>query len=337
MGTKANWLKDALPRNTILHGKYKIRKLLHQSELSIVYAAIDLDSGEMRAVKEFYPRTVASRRSDSLTVGCMRAELSAAYYKLLEQFEREAKLLQELDHPNIVRYADHFEANGTIYLVTSMHVGMTLSRKVVSRANENDGCGGGSLSIDEMIRIFEPILDAMSYLHEKRIVHRDIKPANIWLEQDGRPVLLDLGSAIRYDEPGPHPIVTTTGYSPIELYSERSKQGPEADVYSFAATLYFALSGGQPPSDAASRLFDDKRPSVRAHSREVSLWMDRIIRWGLSVESGKRFRSLRWFRAAFRLQRAAMLVTPRRKNKLAASSPNVSSTSSTKKNASSLG
>ncbi|MWC29573.1 serine/threonine protein kinase [Paenibacillus sp. MMS18-CY102] len=303
--------KDALARNTILQGKYKIRKVLHQSELSIVYAAIDVDSSEMRAIKEFYPKAIACRKPDHVSIGCLKTDLSPTYYKLLEQFEREAMLLKELDHPNIVRYGDHFEANGTMYLVTSFHYGMTLSHKIQQMKAAQDE-REMSFTTKEMVQIFNPLLDALSHMHAKQVVHRDIKPANIWLDQEGQPILLDLGSAIRYNEPGPHPIVTTPGYSPLELYSERSKQGPEADIYSLAATLFYVMSGGHAPYDVTNRLFDDKRQSVRAHSRRVGILLDRVIRWGLAVESHKRFRSLRWFRAALRVEQAVNLLSPRR-------------------------
>ncbi|TVX95082.1 serine/threonine protein kinase [Cohnella terricola] len=292
-----NLKSDALRRKTKLATCYRIKDVVTQSELSIVYKAQHLDSGQIHIIKEFFPKLIVSRKSDGRTVYRRPNAPNDKFDELMISFKQEALLLKQLNHPNIVRYIDHFEENGTGYLVTEYCRGETLDR-VVRDAESSDELRGMKASLLQKI---EMIMKALEYMHKHGVIHRDVKPGNILLGIDGTPTLLDLGSAVRYDNQQIYSIVTTSGYSPLELYSEKSKQGPVSDVFSMAATVYFVLTG-KPPLDIKQRLFEDKLLSIRDSDNEVTPILAAIIKWGLAVKISKRCRSVRLLRVFIRLE-----------------------------------
>ena len=285
-----------LARNTKLGNEqvYQIRRILSRSELSIVYIVRHLETGIMSVIKEFFPSVLARRSSDGKTVQCLKSSLSPQYMKLKEAFQREAMVLRDLLHPGIVRYEDYFKANGTAYIVMEHCRGITLDRFV--RKNQQ------GLNVGILRKSMLPLIGALEHIHQQGYIHRDIKPANIVIGKDGGSKLIDFGSVIRYtDADTERPIFTTAGYSPLELYSDKSLQTPLADIYSLAATLYFCYSGSAPVA-VPTRLFEDKLESVRVGKGDISPLLSRVIHWGLVLSANKRCSSLRWFRMALQAE-----------------------------------
>src|SRR5678816_643682 len=103
----------------------------------------------------------------------------------LARFEREAKTVAGLNHPNIVVLHSIEEAEGTRFLTMELVEGRSLDRAIVP----------GGLPIPQVIEIGIALADALAAAHEKRVVHRDLKPANVMLTRDGRVKVLDFGLA----------------------------------------------------------------------------------------------------------------------------------------------
>ncbi|MCG7407397.1 serine/threonine protein kinase [Paenibacillus sp. ACRRX] len=286
-----------LGRNTCLNQTYQIRKVISRSHLSIVYAARHNESKLTYVIKEFFPDALAKREIDRRTVKCRQSAAFTQFESLKRSFDQEAALLSELEHPNIVQLIDHFEENGTSYVVTEFCRGVTMDQYC--------GSDGSRLNSEFLSNTMLSIIDALAYIHKQGIIHRDLKPDNVVIGEDGQAKLIDFGSAVRIqcaDAGKPeHAIFTSTGYSPLELYSERAQQDSLVDVYSLAATLYFCLSGAA-PTDVKKRLFDDSLVSVRTRNRIVSPVLSSVIQWGLVVKTNKRCPSLHWFKKAVYLE-----------------------------------
>jgi serine/threonine protein kinase/Flp pilus assembly protein TadD len=103
----------------------------------------------------------------------------------IARFEREAKLLASLNHPNIATIHGLEETGGSYYLVMELVAGQTLAERLAA----------GSLAVEEVLRICIQIADALGAAHQKGITHRDVKPANIKVTPEGRVKVLDFGLA----------------------------------------------------------------------------------------------------------------------------------------------
>ncbi|MDO5465245.1 MAG: serine/threonine-protein kinase, partial [Akkermansia sp.] len=240
----------ALPTG-IEMGKYRIIRSLGQGGFGMTYLAEIIESGEKVVIKENLPTFCACRDTSSLVVTATNPhdELQE-YNKLLTRFVEEARLLAQLDHPNIVKVLGAFEALGTAYYVMPWVGGKELHKAAPAPA---------AMTEEWLLPILRTMLGALGYLHGRNIYHRDVKPANILLTDDGTPILIDFGTAraIISDRSATH--VGSPGYSPIEQITAKGKRGPWTDVYSLGATCYRLITGERPP-EATERLAEEEDP-----------------------------------------------------------------------------
>lgn len=227
-----------------------------------------------------------------ITSGPARARFEAAKKDFLAEARRLSGLCGA--SRNIVNVNEVFAANGTAYYVMEYLEGSTLRDYVRQR---------GKLSENETLMLLEPLMDAVSLLHSRRIMHLDIKPSNVMVTKDDsgslRPVLIDFGQSKHYDAEGE---VTNTvsaaglseGYAPVEQYAGIKSFSPQTDVYSLAATTLFCLTGQKPPR-AMELTADYVKGSL---SRDVSEEVRKAIVAALEMQPAKRTQSVDAFRSA---------------------------------------
>ena len=277
--------ETSLKINSSLKNTYKIKEVISFSKLSIVYIGEQTFTGEQVIIKEFYPSDIALRDLDNVTVINRLPSTKSKFEELKAIFLNEALIMKQILHKNIVKYLTHFEENESIYIVMEYYNGIPLDLYINSY-NLNDR----TKLYDS---VFLPLIDALFYMHKKGIIHRDIKPSNIIIDSNKNVYLLDFGSAVFYKTKIKHTILTTSGFSPLEQYSERSRQGIYTDIYSLAATLYYSLTDVI-PIDVSKRVIEDKIKNVRVYNKSISLIMSKVIMWGLAVHSKKRCCSLKF-------------------------------------------
>jgi len=265
---------------TILEGRYRLESALARGATASTWKAVDTRSGEACVVKE-------------LSVGAVVREGSTAhswdgdFTKVVDLFEREARVLANLDHPGIPHFIDHFrvEADGDLRLFTVQEFveGQTLEELVR---------GGRHVTEDEARSICREVVQILAYLHDRSppLVHRDVKPSNIILSSDGAVHLVDFGSVRNVragDGVDGKTIVGTYGYMPIEQYEARAV--PQSDFYALGMTLVFLLSHRDPTQITRTGLALDFRPLVNVSDRFASLieWMIHPTPEGRPSDTGR--------------------------------------------------
>ena len=200
--------------------QYELTELLARSGMASIFKAVDRSTGMTVALK----------------VPHLQYEADIAFY---QRFEREEKIGQKLDHPNIVRVLSP-EKKSRMYLVMELAEGKSL------RAVQ----GEGRMDVAKALDLTAQIASALVYLHSRGIVHRDLKPDNVMVTADGKIKLLDFGIAMdeaarRLTWFGLTPPVGTPDYMAPEQV--RGKRGDvRTDIYALGTMLYEMITGELP-------------------------------------------------------------------------------------------
>ncbi len=218
---------ETVPSGTVLHGRYRIERVLGSGGFGHVYLALDLVNSQPFAVKEY------------LVTGATGQE----------QLKHEATVLSHLNHPSLPAFQDAFIERGRYYVVLNYIEGNDLTDLMRVARQRND-----VIPIRQMLSWLLAICDAVMFLHSQQpiVIHRDIKPDNIRITPAGTAVLVDLGNA-KAAADGARTLFFirhqgTPGYAPPEQYPGGSGTDARSDIYALGGTLYFALTMHEPPS-----------------------------------------------------------------------------------------
>ncbi len=176
----------------------------------------------------------------------------------IARFQREAKVLASLNHPNIAAIYGFEELEGKRFLVLELVEGETLAERL----------HGGALAVDEALDVCKRIAEALEAAHEHGIIHRDLKPANVMLTPDGVVKVLDFGLAKAFvgegkdhlcpspSEIAESPTITAEYTRPGVVLGTAAYMSPEqargkpldkgTDIWSFGCVLYECLTRGRP-------------------------------------------------------------------------------------------
>ncbi len=286
---------NALPIGYHLH-EYIIQSVLGDGGFGITYLAKDTGLNALVAIKEYLPNEFAVREND-YTVQAKSPQDIEYFTWGLKRFLKEARILAEFKHYNIVRVLRFFKAHQTAYIVMEYEQGQSLAK--VFKRNQ-------TATEAQLMKILLPLLNALETVHQAGYLHRDIKPDNIYLRQkDNSPVLLDFGAA-RYVV-GCHTqhltSMITVGYAPFEQYTGESHHGTWSDIYSLGAVLY-RLINGKTPIDAIQRVdairrrkADPLKPAVAIGRNRYSKSFLQAIDWALKINEKERPQNVNVWRA----------------------------------------
>ncbi len=267
----------------ILQSRYRIVALLGRGGMGAVYLAEDLRLGSRCAVKEQVPDPNANPQ---------------ALAQARQQFEIEARVLAQLNHPNLPRVSDYFLDGGNEYLVMEYVEGENLA-SVLARS-------GGALPEQVVLAWAGQVLDALDYLHGLRptpVIHRDIKPANLILTPEGRVKLVDFGLVKLLDPNSPATATAMKGmgtpeYAPLEQYAGAGHTDARSDIFSLGAMLYHLLAG-QPPPDVHQRsMTPGVLLPVSRLNPAITPRTEAAIMRGIELQPDRRWQSARNMRAA---------------------------------------
>ncbi len=230
--------------------------------------------------------------------------------ELRARFEREARVIAMLRHPNIVQVYDFDTYENQPYLVMEYIPGTSLAA-YLRELHKN----GGRLDLHQIYALLERLADALTYAHDNDVIHRDIKPANILLTSrsipvevgkplptDVEPILTDFG-LVRFTQ---SKVQTSTGFitgTPAYMSPEQArgeKVDRRSDVYSLGITVYEMLAGKVPfDADSAMTVLHmhiyEPPPPIEGIPVKVQKVMDRV----LAKDPNQRFQSALEFAEAF--------------------------------------
>ncbi len=173
--------------------------------------------------------------------------------KFVTRFQREAKVVSSLQHPNIVQVYDYGQKDGIYYIIMELMEGTDLRRYIRSR---------GVLDVDRAVIIAHDIALGLGAAHRLGIVHRGVKPQDILIGRDGSIKLTDFGIASVNKDTNSEGLATN-----VQYYAPEQAQGeivsPAADVYALGNVMYEMLTGrapfdGDTPVAVAMRHINDK-------------------------------------------------------------------------------
>ncbi len=246
---------EDLPVIEVVDERYELLKELGSGSQGNTYLARDRESGDHVAIKEMVFARVQS-------------------WKSLELFEREAKVLRQLDHPAIPKFIDSFRLEETegqprFFLVQEFVPGEGLD-VIIAR--------GDTMPIRELEKFARALLRVLEYLHglNPPVVHRDLKPSNIvW--HAGRFSLVDFGAVqlANRGEEGGSTVVGTSGFMPPEQLSGRAT--PQSDLYALGATLIHLLTHEHPSRLPTRRLALDWRSLAGNLPTPFADFVDRLV------------------------------------------------------------
>ena len=255
---KREKLKPLADRALLKEGKYEIGGALGVGGQGTAYLAYDIGADRQTVVlKEFilpvYVDIVVRKQA-------------------LDRFEREAKILKQLDHPQVVKLTDFFVEDHRGYLVLE-HIDGASLRQIVEK--------DGSMSETQARELALQMCEILKYLHglTPPVVHRDFTPDNLILRNDGTLKLVDFNVAQQKEATATGTVVGKHAYLPPEQF--RGMPNTQSDVYAMGATLHFLVTG------------EDPEPISPSHPRELipelSVDFDRIVAQATAIDLAVRY------------------------------------------------
>jgi serine/threonine-protein kinase len=237
-------------------GSFRIEAILGTGAMGVVYRATS-EAGKPAAVK---------------VISGEIAKQGKAY----ERFRREAEILQQFRHPNIVRFLALGRFKGTSYFAMEYVAGETLEQALTRR---------GALPWREVVDLGIQICDALHYAHEHGVVHRDLKPSNLMVSEQGQIKLTDFGIAKDLDATAltaPGRTLGTAAFMAPEQIRGTPEVSHKTDLYALGIVLYQMLTGQAAFSGASAVVLmhchlNQPPPRPSAKVPEIPVVLDDLI------------------------------------------------------------
>ncbi|MEW5939821.1 MAG: SUMF1/EgtB/PvdO family nonheme iron enzyme [Chloroflexota bacterium] len=268
---------------TIIAGRYRVEGTIGAGGMAVVYKAYDT-----RVETEVAVKVIATENLPPKTLE-----------RALKRFEREAKALAKLNHPNIVKVMDYGEHEGQPYLVMPYLPGGTLKTKL-----------GKPMPWQEAVQLILPIAEALDFAHDEKMIHRDVKPSNILLTRRGQPMLTDFGIAKlldledTVDLTGTSAAVGTPEYMAPEQARAKSVDH-RADIYALGIVLYEMATGRRPfvadtPMEVLIMQATEPLPPPRKFAPNLPDHAEQILLKALAKKPDDRYQTMEEMHAALK-------------------------------------
>lgn len=261
-----------LSKGQKINNRYDIIKTIGEGGMANVYLAQD---------------TILNRQ---VAIKVLRGDLENDE-KFIRRFQREAKSVSDLSHPNIVEVYDVGEEDNQHYIVMEYIDGKTLKQLVQKR---------GALTVPEVVDIMIQITDGLNQAHEAYIIHRDIKPQNIMILDNGMIKITDFGIAMSMNATQltqTNSVMGSVHYLPPEQASGKTAT-TKSDIYSAGILMYELLTGSVPfkgdnAVEIALKQMKERIPSIRKQNPLIPQSIENIVLKSTAKNPKNRYDSIK--------------------------------------------
>jgi len=250
--------------------EYRLEKLLGQGGMARVYLGVDVNLDRRVAIK-----VIDTPYRDDET------------YEM--RFQREAKAIAQLEHPQIVRLYRYGKANGLLYMAMQFIEGQTLQAQLAHYRDQGD-----YMPFAEVQRIITKVCAALDYAHSKSVIHRDIKPSNIMLNEQEEVFLADFGLALLQDVGTRGEVLGTPHYIAPEQAMSSAGVVTQSDLYAVGVILFYMLTNSLPfdaadPLDIAMLHMSEPPPAPRTIRPDLSPELEGVMLKTLAKKPTERY------------------------------------------------
>jgi serine/threonine protein kinase len=261
----------------VLAGEYDVERELARGGMGVIFKATEVGLRRAVALKVLLPELGLRVRT-------------------AERFKREARMVAELDHPNIIPVYRVGQLGGIFFIAMKFIEGRSLGLIVDTQ---------GALPVPVALHVLRGATRALAYAHDRSIVHRDIKGANILVDEDGRVMVSDFGVALRASDVNLTADGTVIG-TPLFMSPEQCagrRTGPQSDQYSLGIVGFQMLSGvvpfkGDTIAGVMRHHFFTPAPDVRQARDDVPAALGEVLNRTLAKDPAARFPATRDMLAA---------------------------------------
>lgn len=279
-----------LPAGTKLSkNRYLVGRCTGADDCTLTYIGCDLKMERKVVVREVYYKNIFSRNTDNNNLN-VKYDDKISLDSIMKQISRECIGLSETDSlTNTAKVYDWFSENNTAYIVCEFVSNTSLAM----RADEL-----GGYEWENFYDILKPLLESLSALHEKNLYHKNIKPQNIKIRKklDGTEelVLTDFGIVCPKAENGLE--FSSTPYEPPEQRNRTGSEGEHTDIYSAAASIYYALTAAE-PVDIITKNTDEIFPLLKPYrkSKRIPENVYYALKYALQPDPNNRCKSIDTF------------------------------------------
>ena len=253
---------------------YKILSLLGEGGMGTVYLAEHVKLGRKVAIKSLHAQFVNSEQ--------IRA-----------RFIHEAKVMAELQHPNIVNLYDYVETENGLYLIIELVDGKPIDEYIEQVS--------GPIEEEKAIAMMHEILEGFQYAHEMGLVHRDIKPSNLVISAKNKVKILDFGIAKMVGDTSSKMTKTGTQIGTVYYMSPEQVKGDDldhrSDIYALGVTFFQMLTGSSPYKgmtkefEVFMKIVNEDLPDPRTIYPGISDHMCAVIQKATARDANERFQS----------------------------------------------
>ena len=253
---------------------YKILSLLGEGGMGTVYLAEHVKLGRKVAIKSLHAQFVNSK-------------------EIRARFMNEAKVMAQLQHPNIVNLYDYVETENGLYLIIELVDGKPIDEYIEQVS--------GPIEEEKAIAMMHEILEGFQYAHEMGLVHRDIKPSNLVISAKNKVKILDFGIAKMVGDTSSKMTKTGTQIGTVYYMSPEQVKGDDldhrSDIYALGVTFFQMLTGSSPYKgmtkefEVFMKIVNEDLPDPRTIYPGISDHMCAVIQKATARDANERFQS----------------------------------------------